>query len=251
MTNEIQPQDSPPQDTTAGQAPAKQVPQSNKEVLKDDTSSPEPEEDSPVPEVPADPPPAPVPPKKANTPEDETDASTEQAPKEEPVVEAAPSIPAEPESAPPPTPKASEEQAPSAPAEPDPVPPPSPTPTPKEGAPAPVESQDSIAPLQNDNITVVGAPGVNHIVKPVLSFLDKLKELRTRANKVRHEKVEENLKKIMEYARKKQKVTNDDVEGLTGVGDARAKQYLQILEKQGKLMQIGKTKNTFYKPRTN
>jgi len=52
----------------------------------------------------------------------------------------------------------------------------------------------------------------------------------------------------MEYAVKTQKVTNDDVERLTGVGDAQAARYLKKLTKQGKIIKFGKTSNTFYKP---
>lgn len=79
-------------------------------------------------------------------------------------------------------------------------------------------------------------------------FKDKLKEFRQKANQKRKEKMEKNLEKIMQYAWEKQKVTNNEVEKLTGVGDKQAERYLKILVKKRKLVKFGKTKNTFYKP---
>lgn len=49
----------------------------------------------------------------------------------------------------------------------------------------------------------------------------------------------ENLEKVMEMARKKREIANDDVENGLGVSDATAQRYLQELESQGKLVQIG------------
>ena len=43
----------------------------------------------------------------------------------------------------------------------------------------------------------------------------------------------------MEMARQKKEITNDDVEKGLGVSDATAQRYLQELESQGKLVQIG------------
>ena len=40
----------------------------------------------------------------------------------------------------------------------------------------------------------------------------------------------------------------NEVEKLTGVKDAQATNYLNILVKQGKLIRFGKKKNIFYKP---
>ena len=96
--------------------------------------------------------------------------------------------------------------------------------------------------------TIVSAPEINSIARPIMSFLDKLKELRGRANTVRHKHVEENLKKIIEYADRTQKVTNDDVERLTGVKHRQAVNYLNTLVKDKKLMKFGSKSNTFYKP---
>ena len=80
------------------------------------------------------------------------------------------------------------------------------------------------------------------------SFLEKLKEQLGFANEKRRQKVKQNLDKVMEYAKEKQKITNDEVERITGVKDRQALKYLKILVKQGKLVRFGKKRNTFYKP---
>src|SRR3989338_5615675 len=49
----------------------------------------------------------------------------------------------------------------------------------------------------------------------------------------------ENLEKVMVMAREKGEIANDDVEKGLGVSDATAQRYLQELEVQGKLVQIG------------
>lgn len=49
------------------------------------------------------------------------------------------------------------------------------------------------------------------------------------------------LLKIMGLFTKKKSITNDDVEKLLHVSDATATRYLSALEKQGKIMQLGKT----------
>ena len=49
------------------------------------------------------------------------------------------------------------------------------------------------------------------------------------------------LEKIMTELEKKGKVTNDEVEKLLHVSDATATRYLSVLEKEGKIKQVGKT----------
>ncbi len=82
----------------------------------------------------------------------------------------------------------------------------------------------------------------------IIKYSKKLAEQLRKANIKRQQKVQTNLNKIMEYALKTQKVTNNDVERITGVGDVQAYRYLKKLVKQGKLIRFGKKKNTFYKP---
>ena len=79
-------------------------------------------------------------------------------------------------------------------------------------------------------------------------FREQLKNQLHQANQIRSETVEENLDKIMDYAREHNKITNDEVEQITGVGDVQAWRYLKMLSKRGKLIKFGIKKNTFYKP---
>lgn len=58
---------------------------------------------------------------------------------------------------------------------------------------------------------------------------------------------QEHKKKIMELAGKQEQIKNDQVQKLLGVSDATAERYLNELEKEGKLKQVGgEQKNTYY-----
>lgn len=59
-------------------------------------------------------------------------------------------------------------------------------------------------------------------------------------------RVEENKQKILELLKEKNKITNNDVEKLLSVSDATATRYLDELEKQGKIRQVGKTGKYVY-----
>lgn len=55
------------------------------------------------------------------------------------------------------------------------------------------------------------------------------------------------LDKILDVLNKKNKITNDEVEKLLHISDATATRYLDQLEKEGKIRQVGKTgKYTYY-----
>ena len=56
----------------------------------------------------------------------------------------------------------------------------------------------------------------------------------------------ENLQKILDFIADRGKVTNNEVEKLLGVSNATAERYLDELEKDGKLKQIGKTGQSVY-----
>lgn len=57
----------------------------------------------------------------------------------------------------------------------------------------------------------------------------------------------ENLVKLEDLISKQDKITNDEVQTLLGVSDATAERYLNELESQGKLRQIGADrKDTYY-----
>ena len=58
-------------------------------------------------------------------------------------------------------------------------------------------------------------------------------------NEAREEKMAEAKDKVMTLFEKQEKITNDDVENLLKVSDATARNYLNDLEKQGKIMQKG------------
>lgn len=99
--------------------------------------------------------------------------------------------------------------------------------------------------------TTTKASSTEKIARPattVVSFWDKLKELRAQANQKRSQRARKNEEKIMAYAREHNRITNDEVEKITGVKDSQAQRYLNKLVKKGKLIRFGKTSNTFYKP---
>lgn len=55
------------------------------------------------------------------------------------------------------------------------------------------------------------------------------------------EKKVENKRKILELLNNKDSLTNNDVEMSLGISDATATRYLDELEKEGKVRQVGKT----------
>ncbi len=60
-------------------------------------------------------------------------------------------------------------------------------------------------------------------------------------------KKRENLEKIRSLFAERARVANDDIESLFGVSDATATRYLDELEKEGLIRQIGKTgKHVYY-----
>ncbi|MEK7227411.1 MAG: winged helix-turn-helix transcriptional regulator [Patescibacteria group bacterium] len=57
----------------------------------------------------------------------------------------------------------------------------------------------------------------------------------------------ERNEKIMELFEGKDSINNDDIQKLLGVSDASATRYLDELEKEGKVKQVGKTgKHVYY-----
>jgi|AP45_3_1055517.scaffolds.fasta_scaffold34435_1 Fic family protein len=52
---------------------------------------------------------------------------------------------------------------------------------------------------------------------------------------------EENLRKVREYAAGREEVTNNEIEKLLNISDATATRYLDELEREGVLKQIGRT----------
>ncbi len=57
---------------------------------------------------------------------------------------------------------------------------------------------------------------------------------------------EENKRKILEFFGSKEKAANNDIEALLGVSDATATRYLDELEKEGRIRQVGQTGRYVY-----
>lgn len=60
-------------------------------------------------------------------------------------------------------------------------------------------------------------------------------------NQKRLEEKEKRKVKIVELLKERGKITNEDVEKMFGVSDATATNYLQELEDEGKIRQVGKS----------
>lgn len=71
--------------------------------------------------------------------------------------------------------------------------------------------------------------------------IKKRKENLKLANETRQEKKREKINEILNLFAERQTVTNDEVEKLLHVSDATATRYLETLEKEGKIKQVGKT----------
>lgn len=62
-----------------------------------------------------------------------------------------------------------------------------------------------------------------------------------------HEDVKEkNLQKMREFIKEKKRFTNNDIEQLTWVSDATAERYLEQLEQEGLIRQVGSGAQTYY-----
>lgn len=73
------------------------------------------------------------------------------------------------------------------------------------------------------------------------------KENLEKANETRQNKKREKIDAILDLFAKQTNLTNDEVEKLLHVSDATATRYLETLEKEGKIKQVGKTgKYTHY-----
>jgi len=73
------------------------------------------------------------------------------------------------------------------------------------------------------------------------SLLQRSRELLAQANAMIQRRRQKKLDKILAEMATNGKITNDEVEKLLHVSDATATRYLSLLEKQGKIRQVGKT----------
>jgi predicted HTH transcriptional regulator len=67
----------------------------------------------------------------------------------------------------------------------------------------------------------------------------QISSAREKASEAIQERNAERKNKILDLAKQKGKIANNDVEEMLGVSDATARNYLDDLEKDGKLKQIG------------
>jgi hypothetical protein len=78
-------------------------------------------------------------------------------------------------------------------------------------------------------------------VPVIVSNKNKVLELLNKAKLAIQFRKRKKLDKIMTLFFKKSKITNDEVEKFLHVSDATAERYLNILEKENKIKQVGKT----------
>ncbi len=83
------------------------------------------------------------------------------------------------------------------------------------------------------------------IIIIILLNIGKVKRVIVYQNIQQKEK-QENKEKILQELQNKQKITNNDIEKLLNVSDATATRYLNELEKENKIEQIGKTGRSVY-----
>jgi len=60
-----------------------------------------------------------------------------------------------------------------------------------------------------------------------------------------------NKKKILAYFQSRRQLTNDQIQKLLGVSDATATRYLEELEKEGRIKQVGRTGRYVFYKKTN
>jgi predicted HTH transcriptional regulator len=78
-------------------------------------------------------------------------------------------------------------------------------------------------------------------VAPVqTSILHAAREILVKARVATQDRKRKKRDKIMQALNTKSKITNDEVEKLLHVSDATATRYLSALEKEGKIIQVGK-----------
>jgi len=81
---------------------------------------------------------------------------------------------------------------------------------------------------------------------------DEFKEMREKANQKKRERVKDRKQAILEQAQKQGRITNDEAENMFCISDSTASNYLDQLEKEGKLKQVGKSgRGVYYIPAKN
>jgi len=81
----------------------------------------------------------------------------------------------------------------------------------------------------------------------VIAYILKKEDNPVLIQKQKTEK-KDNLEKIIKFVKEKGKISNNDVERICKVSNTSAWRYLEELEKQGEIKQVGNTgKHTYYK----
>jgi predicted HTH transcriptional regulator len=86
---------------------------------------------------------------------------------------------------------------------------------------------------------------------PHFADSDFMKDLGEKGRKAQQERIERRKARIMERARRKGKITNDDVEDLFCISDSTARNYLNDLEHSGLLTQQGTSGRSVHYTPTN
>jgi len=113
----------------------------------------------------------------------------------------------------------------------------------------PVNSEPVSAPSSSETEPVVISSPVQQTNEPVAvppipttqNSRNRAIELLAKAKLAIQSRKRKKLDKIMTLFLKNQKITNDEVEKFLHVSDATAERYLNILEKENKIKQVGKT----------
>jgi len=95
---------------------------------------------------------------------------------------------------------------------------------------------------------IVGGLVVWFLAKPSASKVAEKEEKKEPLIEKQAREKEENKRKIMEFfnAAQNKRVANNDIEKLLGVSDATATRYLDELEREGRVRQVGKTGKYVY-----
>jgi hypothetical protein len=98
----------------------------------------------------------------------------------------------------------------------------------------------------NEPLTSEPEPIEPEPIPVIIPNKNKVLELLNKAKLAIQSRKRKKLDKIMTLFLKKKKITNNEVEKFLHVSDATAERYLNILEKEGKIKQAGKTGHSVF-----
>ncbi|MBP6931559.1 MAG: hypothetical protein KBD48_03965 [Candidatus Pacebacteria bacterium] len=119
--------------------------------------------------------------------------------------------------------------------------------TPPEESPvsAPLPQEIPLAPEVKSEPAIKPETIVTPIV--IASSINPIRELLNKARNAIQSRKRKKLDRILNMFTNKSKITNDEVEKFLHISDATATRYLEILEKENKIKQVGKTgKGVYY-----